>query len=61
MINRRLYLASPTEIQRLLIVPYVLGSISSQNNRDNKPTLQRVQDNNGNTSESQQDNSGTKQ
>ncbi len=47
MINRRLYLESPTRIQRLLIVPYKLGTISSQDNRDNKSTLLRVQDNNG--------------
>jgi len=26
-INRRLYLESPIEIQRLLILPYALGSI----------------------------------
>ena len=51
MINRRLYLASPTEIQRLLIVPYVLSSHSSRDNRDNrdnKSVLQRVQDNKNN-------------
>ena len=35
MINRRLYLVSPTEIQRLLIVLYMLGSISSQDNKNN--------------------------
>ncbi len=29
MINRRLYLESPTEIQRLLIVLYELGTIGS--------------------------------
>ncbi len=47
MINRRLYLASPTEIQRLLIVPYKLGTISCQDNRDNSLRFQRAQDNNG--------------
>ena len=39
MINRRLYLVSPTEIQRLLIVPYKLGTIGSQNNKNNSPYL----------------------
>ena len=29
MINRRLYLESPIEVQRLLIVPYKLGTIGS--------------------------------
>jgi len=48
MINRKLYLVSPTEIQRLLIVLYKLGTISSRDNRDDKPVLQRAQDNNGN-------------
>ena len=30
MINRRLYLESPTEIQRLFIVPYKLGTIAAK-------------------------------
>ena len=48
MINRRLYLESPIEIQRLLIVLYKLGTIIVENNRENQSVLQRVQDNNGN-------------
>ncbi len=48
VINRRLYLESPIKLQRLLIVPYKLGAISSRNNRDNSPHFQRAQDNNGN-------------
>ena len=46
MINRRLYLESPIEIQRLLIVPYKLGTIIAENNRQIETTLQRAQDNN---------------
>ncbi len=48
MINRRLYLVSPIEIQGLLIVLYMLDSYSSQDNRDNKSVLQRAQDNRDN-------------
>ncbi len=48
MINRRLYLESPIEIQRLLIVLYKLGTIIVENNRENQSALQRAQDNNGN-------------
>ncbi len=39
MINRRLYLESPIEIQRLLIVPYKLGTIVTKNNRDIESVL----------------------
>src|SRR6266851_1408992 len=49
-INRRLYLESPIGIQRLLIVPYKLGTIIVENNRQIQSTLQRVQDNNGDVS-----------
>ncbi len=48
MINRRLYLESLIEVQELLIVPYKLGTIVTENNRDIESTLQRAQDNNGN-------------
>ena len=47
MINRRLYLESPIEIQRLLIVLYKLGTIIVENNRENQSALQRAQDNEG--------------
>ncbi len=48
--NRRLYLESPIEIQGLLIVPYKLGTIVTENNRDIESALQRAQDNNGDIS-----------
>src|SRR5216683_2139889 len=49
-INRRLYLESPIGIQRLLIVPYKLGTIVAKNNRQIQSALQRVQDNNNDVS-----------
>ena len=50
MINRRLYLESPIQLQRLLIVPYKLGTIVAENNKQIQSTLQRGQDNNGDIS-----------
>ena len=57
MINRRLYLESPIGIQRLLIVPYKLGTIIVENNKQIQSALQRAQDNNGDVSTYQEDNS----
>ncbi len=37
MINRRLYLESPIQLQGLLIVPYKLGTIVVENNKRFKP------------------------
>ncbi len=50
MINRRLYLESPIELQGLFIIPYKLGTIVGENNKQIQSALQRVQDNNGNIS-----------
>ena len=50
MINRRLYLESPIQLQGLLIVPYKLGTIRVENNKQIQVTLQRAQDNNSNVS-----------
>src|SRR5216683_5064471 len=50
VINRRLYLESPIELQGLLIVPYKLGTIVDENNRQIQSVLQRAQDNSGNVS-----------
>ncbi len=50
MINRRLYLESPIQLQGLLIVLYKLGTIVAENNKQIQVALQRAQDNNGDVS-----------
>ncbi len=57
MINRRLYLESPIQLQGLLIVPYKLGTIRVENNKQIQVVLQRAQDNNSNVSACREDNS----